>query len=93
MDVLPEIPTGAPLIVVPDDALGVVPFEMLVLNQGGSIADVNGTPNITRSGVLRRPQPPVVLSVDHRAHPCEELRQGEGLEPETPRHERPDLRR
>ncbi len=47
VDVLPEIPAGAPLIVVPDDALGVVPFEMLVLNQGGSIADVNGTPNIT----------------------------------------------
>ncbi len=35
-DILPDLPTHAPLIIVPDGPLGVVPFEMLVLNEGGS---------------------------------------------------------
>jgi len=34
-DILPQIPENTPLIVVPDDSLGVLPFEMLVLNAGG----------------------------------------------------------
>ncbi|MBM4326440.1 MAG: tetratricopeptide repeat protein [Deltaproteobacteria bacterium] len=34
MDALPE---GAPLIVIPDDCLGVLPLEMLVLSDGGSL--------------------------------------------------------
>ncbi|MFC1835773.1 CHAT domain-containing protein, partial [Thermodesulfobacteriota bacterium] len=34
-DVLAYIPEGTPLIIVPDDSLGVVPFEMLVMNNGG----------------------------------------------------------
>lgn len=51
-DVLPEIPNGAPLIVVPDDSLGAVPFEMLVLNQGASVADNKGRPNTTGAEFL-----------------------------------------
>ena len=36
-DILSELPSNSPLIIVPDGSLGVVPFEMLVLNQGGKI--------------------------------------------------------
>ncbi len=36
-DILPEIPEKTPLIVVPDDSLGVLPFDMLVLNNGGHV--------------------------------------------------------
>ncbi|MCX5861519.1 MAG: tetratricopeptide repeat protein [Deltaproteobacteria bacterium] len=36
-DILPDLPKGAPVIIVPDDCLGIVPFEMLVLNSGGEI--------------------------------------------------------
>jgi tetratricopeptide (TPR) repeat protein len=38
MDALPE---GAPLIVIPDDCLGVLPLEMLVLGDGGGL-DLSG---------------------------------------------------
>lgn len=37
-DILPELLKDAPLIVIPADCLGVLPFEMLVLNDGGKIA-------------------------------------------------------
>ena len=37
-DILGDLPQDAPVIVIPDDSLGVVPFEMLVLNEGGKIA-------------------------------------------------------
>jgi CHAT domain-containing protein/Tfp pilus assembly protein PilF len=40
-DILPDLPTDAPLIIVPDGSLGVVPFEMLVLNDGGKIVTEN----------------------------------------------------
>jgi CHAT domain len=36
-DLLPDLPEGTPVIVVPDDSLGVLPFEMLVLNEGGKV--------------------------------------------------------
>jgi tetratricopeptide (TPR) repeat protein len=36
-DVLPDLPKGTPVIIIPDDSLGVLPFEMLVLNDGGKI--------------------------------------------------------
>ncbi|MEW6352122.1 MAG: CHAT domain-containing tetratricopeptide repeat protein [Thermodesulfobacteriota bacterium] len=36
-DVLPELPKDAAVIIVPADCLGVLPFEMLVLNTGGKI--------------------------------------------------------
>jgi len=36
-DILPDLPKGVPVIIVPDDCLGIVPFEMLVLNSGGEI--------------------------------------------------------
>jgi CHAT domain-containing protein len=36
-DILPDIPRNTPLIIIPDGSLGVVPFEMLVLNDAGKI--------------------------------------------------------
>ena len=35
-DVLPALPKDTPLIIIPDGSLGVVPFEMLVLNDKGT---------------------------------------------------------
>ncbi|MEW6113654.1 MAG: tetratricopeptide repeat protein, partial [Thermodesulfobacteriota bacterium] len=40
-EVLGELPEGAALIVIPDDCLGVMPLEMLVLSDGGTL-DVSG---------------------------------------------------
>jgi CHAT domain-containing protein len=37
-DILADLPKVTPLIVIPDDSLGVLPFEMLVLNDGCKIA-------------------------------------------------------
>lgn len=45
-DILPKLPEGAPLIVVPDDSLGVLPFEMLVLNDGGKVILKEGIPQV-----------------------------------------------
>ncbi len=36
-DILTELPKDTPVIVIPDGSLGVVPFEMLVLNNAGRI--------------------------------------------------------
>jgi tetratricopeptide (TPR) repeat protein len=36
-EILADLPEGAPIMVVPDDSLGVLPFEMLVLNKGGRV--------------------------------------------------------
>ncbi len=36
-DILSALPKNAPLIIIPDGSLGVVPFEMLVLNDGGKV--------------------------------------------------------
>lgn len=38
------VPRGVPLVVVPDDCLGVIPFEMLVLNNTGKIATDRDVP-------------------------------------------------
>jgi tetratricopeptide (TPR) repeat protein len=37
-DVLRLLPKGAPVIILPGGSLGIVPFEMLVLNDGGRVA-------------------------------------------------------
>ncbi len=36
-DILSDLPKDTPVIIVPDGSLGVVPFEMLVLNDGGKV--------------------------------------------------------
>ncbi|MFC1836203.1 tetratricopeptide repeat protein [Thermodesulfobacteriota bacterium] len=36
-DVLPHLPDSAPVIIVPDDALGVLPFEVLILGDDGIV--------------------------------------------------------
>ncbi len=46
-DVLPHLPAGEPLIIVPDDSLGVLPFEMLVLNDGGEVRTDKEIPYVT----------------------------------------------
>lgn len=37
-DALSRVSEGVPLIVIPDDSLGAIPFEMLALDEGGRIA-------------------------------------------------------
>jgi hypothetical protein len=46
-DILPYLPKGAAVIVIPDECLGMVPFEMLVLNDGGKIATDKKIPHVT----------------------------------------------
>ena len=46
-DVLESLPTHAPLIVVPDDSLGTLPFEMLVLNDKGSVKTDKDLPYVS----------------------------------------------
>ncbi|MEW6348596.1 MAG: tetratricopeptide repeat protein [Thermodesulfobacteriota bacterium] len=46
-DTLADLPNGAPLIVVPDDCLGVLPFEMLVLNDQGKVVEDRGLVHIS----------------------------------------------
>ncbi len=43
-EILSDLPKDTPVIVVPDGSLGVVPFEMLVLNDGGKIVIDQGIP-------------------------------------------------
>jgi tetratricopeptide (TPR) repeat protein len=46
-DVLAHLPRDVHLIVVPDDSLGVLPFETLVLNNGGRVAPDGVVPTIS----------------------------------------------
>ncbi|MGO9118021.1 MAG: CHAT domain-containing protein [Desulfomonilaceae bacterium] len=46
-DVLSDLPNGAPLIIIPDGPLGVVPFEMLVLNDSGKVNTDKTIPYVT----------------------------------------------
>lgn len=41
-DLVQDLPAAAPVIVVPDDRLGMLPFETLVLNEGGTIEPDGG---------------------------------------------------
>ncbi len=45
-DILPLLPKGEQLIIVPDDSLGVLPFEMLVLNAGGKVVMEKRLPEV-----------------------------------------------
>lgn len=46
-DILPHLPEGTPLIVIPDDSLGLLPFEMLVLSDSGKISTDKQFPEAT----------------------------------------------
>jgi len=46
-DVLDSLPVGVPLIIVPQDCLGVLPFEMLVLNDKGVVRTDKGLPQVS----------------------------------------------
>ncbi len=46
-DILPDLPKDTSVIIVPDGSLGVVPFEMLVLNDCGKIVTDNKQPQIS----------------------------------------------
>ena len=43
-DILQDLPKNVPVIVAPDDALTVLPFEMLVLGHQGSVSSGDGIP-------------------------------------------------
>jgi tetratricopeptide (TPR) repeat protein len=43
-DVLPDLPVNVPVIIVPDDSLADLPFEMLVLNDKGRIVEKENVP-------------------------------------------------
>lgn len=45
-DIVTDLPQGAALIVVPDDSLGTLPFEMLVLNDTGKISEEGDFPEV-----------------------------------------------
>ena len=46
-DVLESLPNHVPVLVVPDDSLGVLPFEMLVLNEKGTIKTDKDLPYVS----------------------------------------------
>lgn len=46
-DALEHIPAGARVLIVPDDALGVLPYEALALNDGGKVEESGYMPKIT----------------------------------------------
>ncbi len=46
-DVLALLPRGASVIIVPDDALGILPFEMLVMNDAGTIKADKVLPHVS----------------------------------------------
>ncbi|MBM4329272.1 MAG: CHAT domain-containing protein, partial [Deltaproteobacteria bacterium] len=43
-EILADLPAGVPVIVVPDDSLGVTPFEMLALNDAGKVTEKDEIP-------------------------------------------------
>ncbi len=45
-DMLSDLPEGIPVIVIPDDSLGVVPFEMLVLKDSGKVVRGGKYPSV-----------------------------------------------
>jgi tetratricopeptide (TPR) repeat protein/CHAT domain-containing protein len=45
-DALAHIPEGAHVVIVPDDSLGVIPFEALVLNDGGKVTEDAAMPRV-----------------------------------------------
>jgi len=51
-DILADLPQGVPLIVVPDDSLGTLPFEMLVLNDSGKIIEEGDFPSVKDAAFL-----------------------------------------
>jgi tetratricopeptide (TPR) repeat protein len=46
-DILSNLPLNTPVIIIPDGPLGVIPFEMLVLNDGGKVAIDGPLPRTT----------------------------------------------
>jgi hypothetical protein len=46
-DVLSDLPKDAAVIIIPDGSLGVVPFEMLVLNAGGKVVPDKRMPRVS----------------------------------------------
>ena len=46
-DILTDLPKDTPLIIIPDGSLGVVPFEMLTLNNAGKIVTGGPIPQIS----------------------------------------------
>lgn len=51
-DILADLPESAPLIMVPDDCLTALPFETLVLNEGGKVEMHNEIPTVSGARFL-----------------------------------------
>lgn len=56
-DILPVLPEDTPVIIVPDDSLGVLPFEMLVLNDDGKVGTDRSIPYTTGARFFRDRNP------------------------------------
>lgn len=48
-DILESLPKNATLLIVPDDSLGTLPFEMIVLNDGGSVKTDKSLPYVSET--------------------------------------------
>jgi tetratricopeptide (TPR) repeat protein len=46
-EILTELPPGVPIIIAPDDSLGILPFGALALNSGGKIITRDGIPQVS----------------------------------------------
>lgn len=51
-DILNDIPEGQPFIIVPDDCLGSIPFEMLAITDCGKVVSENGSIRISGANFL-----------------------------------------
>jgi len=51
-EILTDLREGDPLTIVPDDSLGVIPFEMLVLNEGGKVKTNKKIPYVSGAEFL-----------------------------------------
>jgi hypothetical protein len=51
-DVLPVVPEGVTIVISPDDCLGSLPFEMLILNEEGRIQETGSLPQVTGAKFL-----------------------------------------
>ena len=69
-DAFSTIPASRPVVVIPDDSLGVIPFEMLPMNSGGKVAADKEIPLHGRGRIRGRPKPRFILSIRYSVNAC-----------------------
>jgi tetratricopeptide (TPR) repeat protein len=73
-DILLDLPQGQPLILVPDDCLGVLPLEMLVLNSGGEVnTDIKDAPDTGKPTVHAWVKGPVFFGDRYPISYCQSI--------------------